>query len=152
MNDEKTPTLPKNNSQTSDEKVNEFAEKMRSRETEMKRKILMLSSFCLSIIILLVVLFIKYYHDCHEERENIDNITTTVSEKLLDYSTDPHSRVDCTNQEPCTEWTCGYVKSHFHRTPEECEYHDWSDYVTYMIYGLLICACLQALCVKEAKK
>ena len=152
MDDEKTPTLPKDSSSTREKGVNKLAERMKERDKNVGRNIMMLSCGCLLIIILIIVWFIIYYHDCQEEREIIDHKNTTVSEKLADYSTDPPSRVVCTNQDPCTDWNCLYVKEHFHRTPEECEYHDWSDYVTYVIYGLLICACLQCLCAKEAKK
>ena len=150
MDDEKTPTLPKDSSSTREKRVNILAEKMKEREKNVGRNIMMLSCCCILIIILIIVMFLIYYQDCQEEREYIDNKNTTVSEKLVDYTTD--KRVECTNQDPCTDWTCLYVKEHFHRTPEECEYDDWSDYITYIIYGLLICAFLQCLCAKEAKK
>ena len=150
MDDENTPTLQNKTSSTREEKINVIVAKRAMDDKEMKRKLMFLACFCLSFIVLLIVCLVNYYIDCQEERELIDGKTTTISEKLMDYTVDV--RANCTNQEPCTEWTCGYVKSHFHRTPDECEYYDWSDYVTYMIYGLLICACLQALCAKEAKK
>jgi hypothetical protein len=149
MDDENTPTLPKDSS-SSEERVNSMVEKMKEKEKNVARNLMILSGSCLLLILLILVRIVIYYNDCQEEREYIDSKNTTVSEKLVDYTTD--KRVECTNQKPCTELTCGYVKEHFHRTPEECEYDDWSDYVTYVIYGLLICACLQCLCAKEAKK
>jgi hypothetical protein len=150
MEDEKTPTLPKDSSSTHEKRVNAQVAKMREKEKNVGRNIMILSCGCLLFIVLILVRIVIYYHDCQEEREYIDSKNTTVSEKLMDYTTD--KRVDCTNQNPCTGWSCGYVKEHFHRTHEECEYDDWSDYVTYAGYILLICACLQGLCAKKATK
>jgi hypothetical protein len=150
MDDENTPTLPKNSSSTHEKRVHAQFAKMKEREKNVGRNIMMLSGCCILFIVLIIVRIVIYYHDCQEEREYIDSKNTTVSEKLVDYTAD--KRVECTNQNPCTEWTCGYVKEHFHRTSEECEYDDWSDYVTYVIYGLLIFACIQCLCANEAKK
>jgi len=146
MDNETTPTLNKGGE--SDKKT--YEERLAKKEEQFARNMKCIMYGCLSFIVLLIVLLVLYFIDCSEERDRIDDKPTTVSEKLKDYILD--TRANCTNQDPCIDWKCDYVKEHFHRTNEECEYDDYSDWVWYVGIGLLICAICNCLCGKKETK
>ena len=126
-------------------------EKLARQEERFERNMHCLMGCCLSTFVIFIVLLVIYFNECSEEREGIDDDPTTVSEKLIDYTVKPHKRVNCTNQDTC-EWNCGYVREHFHRTPEECEYHDWSDWIWWGGIGLFLWGGCLAACGAKAKK
>tara|TARA_B100000902_G_scaffold386720_1_gene429752 strand:+ start:689 stop:1156 length:468 start_codon:yes stop_codon:yes gene_type:complete len=90
-----------------------------------------------------VILIIKYFVDGYEKRDEVDHRESIVYERWKDYKT--HGLVNCSSDHPCEGWTCEYVKEHFHRTPDECQYDDWMDQVMIVLSILtffVICACL----------
>ena len=112
-------------------------------------------------IIFLLRAICKYYLDALEHRDNVDDKIVIVSEKWIDYSTpEPHEQihfqdrlvqhravvigadgeqVNCTNTNPCKEWTCSYVLEHFHKTPDECEYNDYLVPIAVTNILMLVC-------------
>ena len=147
MDNEKTPSLKKG---VASER--ETLEERLSREEErFRHNMNCLMGCCLSTFVIFIVLLVMYFNDCSEEREGIDDKATTVSEKLIDYILLPNKRVNCTNLEPCIDWNCGYVREHFHRTPDECEYNDWSDWVWWGGIVLFIWGCCLATCGAKNK-
>ena len=139
---EKTPSLNKGPRS----ELETIEEKLARQEERFKRNMHCVIGCCLSILVILIVLLVMYFIDCSEEREGIDDNPTTVSEKLIDYTVWPNKRVNCTNQDPCVDWNCGYVREHFHRIHDECEYNDWSDWVWWggivlFIWGGCLAAC-----------
>ena len=147
MDNETTPSLKK----VKGSRLETIEERIAREEKRFERNMKWLMGCCLSTFVIIIVLLIKYFNDCIEEREGIDDDPTTVSEKLIDYTVKPHKRVNCTNQDPC-DWNCGYVREHFHRTPEECEYHDWSDWIWWGGIGLFLWGGCLAACGAKAKK
>ena len=129
----------------------ETIEERIARENGGERNMKCLMGCCLSTFVIIIVLLVKYFIDCSEEREGIDDKPTTVSEKLPDYTLSPNKRVNCTNQDPCTDWNCGYVREHFHRTPEECEYNDWSDWIWWIGIVLFIWGGCLSMCGAKKK-
>ena len=120
-------------------------ERIAREEKRLERNMKCLMGCCLSTLVICIVLLVKYFNDCSEEREGIDDRATTVSEKLMDYTLEPNKRVNCTNQDPC-DWNCGYVREHFHRIHGECVYDDWSDWIWWggivlFIWGGCLAAC-----------
>ena len=124
-----------------------------------------ITGICLICMIILIIgcfnIICKYYLDTLEHREDIDNKIVIVSEKWIDYST-PESheqvhlegrliqhravvmgadgeQVNCTNSNPCKEWTCSYVIEHFHKTPDECEYNDYLVPIAVTNILMLVC-------------
>ena len=126
-------------------------EKLARQEERFERNMYCLIGCCLSILIICIVLLVMYFIECSEEREGIDDKATTVSEKLIDYTGERKERVNCTNQDPCVDWNCGYVREHFHRIPDECEYHDWSDWVWWGGIVLFIWGGCLAMCGAKKK-
>ena len=127
-------------------------ERLARQEERLERNMYCLIGCCLSILIICIVLLVMYFNECSEGREGIDDKATTVSEKLIDYTVWPNKRVNCTNQNPCIDWNCGYVREHLHRIPDECEYHDWSDWVWWGGIGLFLWGGCLAACGTKAKK
>ena len=83
-----------------------------------------------------------YYSSVMDERDEIDISNTSIAEPLLDKTTDKH--VNCTQEKPC-KYTCIYVKKHFNRTPEDCEYTDYFDIISTILeilIGIAILGCL----------
>ena len=119
--------------------------------------------FCCGIIVLIGLVaifyaFYNYYHETIEERGRRDNKPTVVSEQWIDYLAPdvvapewPYNimrdQVNCTNLHPCQNWDCQYVREHFHKKPDECEYQDHMTLITILI---LICAlCTTCSLIKE---
>lgn len=144
MDNEKTPSLQGTRISSKVSRVNDYAEMRKKEDAQMYRRIACLSLCIISVFVSMILWLVLYEEECQDERSAIDDKLTTVSEKLMDYTTG--TRVDCTNQEPCTEWNCSFVRKHFHRIPDECEYNDWSDYVSYTVYIILFCAVIQCIC------
>ena len=142
MDNENTPSLKKGKGS----RLESLEERIAREEKRLERNMKCLIGCCLSILVICIILLVKYFNDCSEEREGIDDKATTVSEKLIDYTLEPNKRVNCTNQDPCTDWNCGYVREHFHRTPEECEYDDWSDWIWWIGIVLFIWGGCLAMC------
>ncbi len=126
-------------------------DRLARQEERFERNMHCLMGCCLSTFVIFIVLLVIYFNECSEEREGIDDDPTTVSEKLIDYTVKPHKRVNCTNQDPC-DWNCGYVREHFHRIPDECEYKDWSDWFWWGGIGLFLWGGCLAMCGAKAKK
>lgn len=147
MDNEKTPALKKGKGS----RLETLEERIAREEKRLERNMKCLMGCCLSTFVIIIVLLVKYFIDCSEEREGIDDKPTTVSEKLPDYTLSPNKRVNCTNQDPCTDWNCGYVREHFHRTPEECEYNDWSDWIWWIGIVLFIWGGCLAMCGAKKK-
>ena len=101
-------------------------------------------AFCvLGTFVTFVILLVKYFVDGYEERDIVDHKESVVYEHWKDYTTG--ELVNCSSDDPCRDWTCEYVKEHFHRTPDECQYDDWMDQVMICLSILTffaICACL----------
>ena len=142
MDNENTPALKKGGRS----ELETLEEKLARQEKRLERNLHCLMGCCLSTFVILIVLLVMYFNSCSEEREGIDDRATTVSEKLMDYTLEPNKRVNCTNQDQCTDWNCGYVREHFHRIHDECEYNDWSDWIWWggivlFIWGGCLAAC-----------
>ena len=148
MDNEKRPLKKKGGAS----ELESLEEKLARQEERFERNMYCLIGCCLSILIICIVLLVMYFIECSEEREGIDDDATTVSEKLIDYTVSPHKRVNCTNQHPCVDWNCGYVREHFHRIHDECEYNDWSDWVWWGGIGLFLWGGCLAACGTKAKK
>tara|TARA_Y100000816_G_scaffold67677_1_gene45139 strand:- start:892 stop:1344 length:453 start_codon:yes stop_codon:yes gene_type:complete len=148
MDNEKTPALKKGKGS----RLETIEERIAREEKRLERNMKCLMGCCLSTFVIIIVLLIKYFNDCSEEREGIDDKPTTVSEKLPDYTLSPNKRVNCTNQDPCIDWNCGYVREHFHRIHEECEYHDWSDWIWWIGIALFIWGGCLAMCGAKKKE
>jgi len=148
MDNEKRPLKKKGGAS----ELESLEEKLARQEERFERNMYCLIGCCLSILIICIVLLVMYFIECSEEREGIDDDPTTVSEKLIDYTVSPHKRVNCTNQHPCVDWNCGYVREHFHRIHDECEYNDWSDWVWWGGIGLFLWGGCLAACGAKAKK
>ena len=148
MDNEKTPALKKGKGS----ELETLEEKLARQEERFERNMKCLMGCCLSTFVIFIVLLVIYFNECSEEREGIDDDPTTVSEKLIDYTVKPHKRVNCTNQDPCVDWNCGYVREHFHRIHEECEYHDWSDWIWWGGIVLFLWGGCLAACGAKAKK
>tara|TARA_B100000214_G_scaffold296139_1_gene225980 strand:- start:937 stop:1392 length:456 start_codon:yes stop_codon:yes gene_type:complete len=148
MDNEKRPLKKKGGAS----ELESLEEKLARQEERFERNMYCLIGCCLSILIICIVLLVMYFIECSEEREGIDDDPTTVSEKLIDYTVSPHKRVNCTNQHPCVDWNCGYVREHFHRIHDECEYNDWSDWVWWGGIGLFLWGGCLAACGTKAKK
>ena len=84
-----------------------------------------------------------YYSSVMEGRHDIDISNTSISEPMLDKKIDKH--IDCTQQNPC-KYTCIYVKEHFNRIPEDCEYTDYFGIITTVLEILIGIAILACLC------
>ena len=147
MDNEKTPALKKSGKS----ELETLEEKFARQEERFERNMKCLMGCCLSILVIFIVLLVKYFIDCNEDRERIDDDATTVSEKLIDYTLSPNKRVNCTNQDPCTDWNCGYVREHFHRIHDECEYDDWSDWIWWIGVALFIWGGCLAMCGTKKK-
>jgi hypothetical protein len=78
-----------------------------------------------------------YYSSTFEERNGIDEDEAVVEGQWKDFHT--HELVNCSNANPCRGWSCSYVLEHFHKTPDECQYHDHMRLVTII---LCILGCL----------
>jgi len=87
-----------------------------------------------------------YYSSVMEGRHEIDISNTSISEPMLDKKIDKH--IDCTQQKPC-KYTCIYVKEHFNRIPEDCEYIDYFDIITTVLEILILLAILSCFCGKS---
>ena len=87
-----------------------------------------------------------YYSSVMEGRHEIDISNTSIAEPMLDKTTDKH--VNCTNTNAC-KYTCIYVKEHFNRIPEDCEYTDYFGIITTILEILIGIAILVCLCPKQ---
>ena len=146
---ETTPVLQNgvNPVQKAKDKRNQMKTKAVSKINESQKRFdcFMYSGMCcvLGTFITFVILIVKYFVDGYEERDRIDHDESTVRENFLDYTT--NELVNCSSDDPCRDWTCEYVKEHFRRTPDECQYDDWMDQVIIclsILTCLAICACL----------
>jgi len=147
MDNEKRPLKKKGEAS----ELETLEEKFARQEERFERNMHCLMGCCLSTFVIFIVLLVMYFNECSEEREGIDDKATTVSEKLIDYAVWPNKRVNCTNQDPCIDWNCGYVREHFHRIPDECEYDDWSDWVWWGGIGLFLWGGCLAACGTKKK-
>jgi hypothetical protein len=166
---EMTPSLPKQDVEGGpvsimkqkknalrDKKVQEIKQSVRSSEKRFKI-ILNCLYFCgLGFIFLGLDGIYYYYSTTFKERDLIDQRAAIVHEQWIDYLapdvvapewpyTIMRKQVNCTNLHPCLDWDCLYVKEHFHKTPDECQYDDYMKMVTIVlsILGSLgICNCL----------
>ena len=86
----------------------------------------------------------NYVTECLDDRYIIDNTTTVISEKLIDHETPGKVQVNCTNDYPC-RWNCTYIDKHFHKTPDECTYHDNLNIFIGFTIGISICFCCQCV-------
>ena len=100
--------------------------------------------FCILVtFVTVVILIIKYFVDGYEDRDIVDHDESVVYERWKDYTT--NELVNCSSDDPCRDWTCEYVKEHFRRTPEKCQYDDWMDQIIIcfsILTFLAICACI----------
>ena len=84
-----------------------------------------------------------YYSSTYEDRDFIDHKEAVVHEKWKDFTT--HELVNCSNNNPCRGWDCHYVREHFHKIPDECQYEDHMRLVTIVLVVLAviaICNCI----------
>ena len=125
----------------------ERADKIQQRfESRMKIVICCCLSLIVSFIVAIVYFANDYYKEVYSERKIIDEKHVVVSEKWIDYTTPkPHVQVNCTNTNPCKDWTCSYVLEHFHKTPNECEYDDYLVPIGITNIFLVICCICQFL-------
>ena len=100
-------------------------------------------SILLLIFIFIIYLIYLYISTTLEDREVIDESNSTINGPYIDIPT--NILINCSNEEPCVK-DCHYIKTHIHRTPEECEYDDYMTYIL-IIFGILCgCAIIQKLC------
>ena len=94
------------------------------KKSEERLKFFMYCGSCIVISLFVgsIVWFCYYIISTLDEREVVDQYSTTVSEKLIDRTTG--EQVNCTNENPCSDWNCLYVNEHFHKIPDECVYKD----------------------------
>ena len=146
---ETTPGLQNgvNPVQKAKDKRNQMKAKAISKANESQQRLdcfMYSCAFCvLGSFVTFVILLVKYFVDGYAERDRIDHDESTVRENFLDYTT--NELVNCSIDHPCRDWTCEYVKEHFRRTPDECQYDDWMDQVMICLSILTffaICACL----------
>tara|TARA_Y100001935_G_C17310642_1_gene515835 strand:+ start:2927 stop:3394 length:468 start_codon:yes stop_codon:yes gene_type:complete len=151
QSDESSETRPVLNGvnpvQKAKDKRNQMKGKAISKINESQRRFncfMYSCAFCvLGSFVTFVILLVKYFVDGYEERDRIDHHESIVYEHWKDYTTG--DLVNCSSDDPCRDWTCEYVKEHFHRTPDECQYDDWMDQVMIFLSILTffaICACL----------
>ena len=123
----------------------------KEEKSEFQRFNIILGS-CLCFICFLFVNFIigtiYWYQSDMEDRDRIDHRNITISEKLIDYTT--NDVIKCTNNHPCY-FTCSYVREHFEKTPHECEYKDYLNIIIIIIEVWLVVAVLGCLCSKSKK-
>ncbi len=101
------------------------------------------SCIVISLFVGSIVWFFHYIISTLDEREVVDQHLTTVSEKWIDRTT--NEQVNCTNENPCSDWTCLYVKEHFHKTPDECVYQDHLKAVVItvsVVLSIALCKCI----------
>ena len=109
------------------------------QETMWKRGIYCCGVFWCSVIFGVIYWIYSYYTEVNESREEMDDKRTVVSEQWIDYKDPLQRKVNCTNTDPCGEWDCKYIDEHFHKTPQECEYNDYSTIVTLLLLTCLLC-------------
>ena len=102
---------------------------------------LLLGCFWVCILIVVYLCYL-YYDSVTDGREIINNTNTSISEPYLDKETDEH--INCTQEHPC-KFTCMYVKEHFKKTPEDCEYPDHWYLISWIIEILLILAAISCI-------
>jgi len=88
------------------------------------------SLFALSPLVYIVYIIVNYYIETFEDREEKDSWEVSVSEQWIDYLSPTNKQVNCTNSEPCRNWNCSYVKEHFLKDMDECEYDDYMNWVS----------------------
>ena len=98
---------------------------------------------CIFLILGLIIYFaVNWYVEVFEERKEIDQKITVVSEKWIDYET--NEQINCTNDHTCL-FNCSYIEGHFHKEPSECEYEDYYNVISIIVdiwIALCICSCL----------
>lgn len=132
------------------QKQKERLEQKKKDDENFNKKMNCFGGSCLVCMILTIIIciicIVDYYLDTFADRDHIDNQLTVVSEKWIDYTTPkPHVQVNCTNTDPCKDWTCSYVSEHFHKTPNECEYDDYLVPIGITNIFLIICCICQCL-------
>ena len=146
---ESTPVLQNgvNPVQKAKDKRNQMKAKAISKANESQKRVdcfMYSCAFCvLGTFAAFVILIIIYFVNGYEERDRVDHHESIVYERWKDYTTG--KLVDCSSDHPCEGWTCEYVKEHFHRTPDECQYDDWMDQVIIclsILICLAICTCV----------
>ena len=107
------------------------------------KKLLICSCMCGTMFLTgIVSLIVWYYVSVFENRDSMDQ-KEVVSEQWLDYTTT--ELVNCTNTNPCRNFDCGYVRKHFHKTPDECEYEDHIVIVSVLL-GLWLISAIKHSC------
>ena len=105
------------------------------------KKLLICSCMCGTMFITgIVSLIVWYYVSVFEDRDIMDQKEVVVSEQWLDYTSSELS--NCTNTNPCRNFDCEYVRQHFHKTPDECEYEDHIIIVSVLL-GLWACSAIK---------
>ena len=130
-----------------EQKRKEVSERIKKKHEQADCSFTFIFNCCLVcmiiVIIFSIIIICKYYSDALEHRNNVDNKIVIVSEKWIDYNI--HEQVNCTNTNPCKEWSCSYVLEHFHKTPDECEYNDYlvPVFITNIVFVVcVICQCI----------
>ena len=110
-----------------------------------KLKLCCLIVFVLICIFIAFMLIYLYWVWVMDDRYEKDIQLTVISEPLRDHITDTNVECYCSEGKSCNNWTCYYVREHFHRVPHECHYNDFYDEIKIIIEILLIlglCACV----------
>ena len=146
---ESTPILSKvtDMNEKKKQKLREARERAAAeiKKSEERLKIFMYCGSCIVISLFVgsIVWFCHYIISTLDEREVVDQYSTTVSEKLIDRTTG--EQVNCTNENPCSDWNCLYVREHFRRAGGECVYKDHLKAVVITVSAVLsiaLCACI----------
>tara|TARA_B100000214_G_C23580594_1_gene451646 strand:+ start:18 stop:560 length:543 start_codon:yes stop_codon:yes gene_type:complete len=120
-------------------RIAEKAQRDKEWQRRMKCGIYICTLIAISCIYGIILLIYNYYEGVYEYRDVIDNKTSIVSDKLIDYEDPQQRQVNCTNINTCNDWDCKYVKEHFHQDPDECEYKDNLELVTFILILCGIC-------------
>jgi len=105
---------------------------------------------CLGCIAILFMLMYLYWAWVMDDRDEKDNYLTVISEPLRDHTTGTYVECYCYEGKSCRNWTCSYVREHFHRIPHECRYNDLYDEIKIIIDILLVIS-LCAFCFGSKK-
>jgi len=107
-------------------------------------KIVIYGCSCCLFTFLGLIIYYSYLWNVSvfEERKEIDQKITVVSEKWLNYET--NKQINCTNDHTCL-FNCSYIEEHFHKNPSECEYTDYYNVISIIVevwLAVCICSCI----------
>ena len=107
----------------------------------------------IGIIVYHIYIFIhNYYNNVEEHRDEIDMKNTSVYHKWTDFTT--NEVVNCSDTNNCI-YSCEYIQTHFHKTPDECKYKDHKiivDIIVVVILVIVIINCIGNFCKSFYKK